>query len=97
MIHIDLLNNPPPQDWIDRADVITQQLLEAENEETRNQIIDDNQALWGELREHLSNIGHRKCWYSESINDGAYCHVDHFRPKKRQLARQEKMKVDIGG
>ncbi|MBW8244835.1 hypothetical protein K1F50_18650 [Muricauda oceani] len=85
MIHIDLLNNPPPQDWIDRADAVTQQLLEAEDIETRNQIIDDNQALWAELREHLSNISYRKCWYSESINDGAYCHVDHFRPKKKAI------------
>ena len=85
MIHIDINNNPPPQEWIDRADTITAQLLQAESCETRNSIIDNNENLWRELREYLSSLSHRKCWYSESINDGAYCHVDHFRPKKRAL------------
>jgi uncharacterized protein (TIGR02646 family) len=85
MIHIDLENNPPPIEWINRADAITQQLLAAPDGAARNEIIDDNQELWRELSEHLSNLSHRKCWYSESINDGAYCHVDHFRPKKKAI------------
>lgn len=85
MIYIDLENHPPPQEWIERADTITLQLLNEEDSDRRNQIIDNNEGLWRELREHLSNLSHRKCWYSESINDGAYCHIDHFRPKKRAI------------
>ena len=29
MIYIDLENNPPSQDWIDRADIVTQELVDA--------------------------------------------------------------------
>lgn len=82
MIFIDLENNPPSQDWLDRADNLTQQLIAAQTPAAKNAIIDANQALWNELKDHLSNLSNQKCWYTESINSGAHCHVDHFRPKK---------------
>jgi len=85
MRYIDLENNPPPDDWLQRADELTQQLLDAGSEEERNQIIDGNQNIWGELKDHLRIISGNKCWYSESKNDSAHCHVDHFRPKKKAL------------
>jgi uncharacterized protein (TIGR02646 family) len=85
MIYIDLESNPPPQDWIDRADLLTQQLINAATSVERNAIIAANQGIWGELKNHLSALRNRKCWYSESINDGAHCHVDHFRPKVNAL------------
>lgn len=85
MIYIDLENNPPPQDWIDRADVVTQQLISAPDEATRNSIIDKNQSLWNELKVHLSGLSNNKCWYTESVNAAAHCHVDHFRPKKEVI------------
>lgn len=82
MIYIDLENNPPAQDWIDRADKVTQQLLTAQDDASRNDIIDRNRNLWDELKNHLTALSHNKCWYTESINPAAHCHVDHFRPKK---------------
>lgn len=82
MIYIDLENNPPSQDWINRADAVTQELIAAENNVLRNTIIDNNQALWNELKVHLATLSNNKCWYTESINAAAHCHVDHFRPKK---------------
>jgi uncharacterized protein (TIGR02646 family) len=85
MIFIDLENNPPPQDWIDRADALTQQLIAAPTIAAKNVIIDANQALWNELKDHLSALSNQKCWYTESINAGAHCHVDHFRPKKEVI------------
>lgn len=85
MIYIDLENNPPSQDWIDRADVVTQQLIAAQDEAARNTIIDDYQGLWNELKTHLTALSNNKCWYTESINAAAHCHVDHFRPKKEVI------------
>lgn len=85
MIYIDLENNPPPQDWIDRADIVTQELVDEADSVLRNQIIDANQPLWNELKNHLSSLYNDKCWYTESINSGAHCHVDHFRPKKEVI------------
>ena len=85
MRYIDLENNPPADDWIQRADNLTQQLIDAGSENERNRIIDDNQDIWGELKDHLRGLSGNKCWYSESKNDSAHCHVDHFRPKKRAI------------
>jgi uncharacterized protein (TIGR02646 family) len=86
MRYIDLENNPPPDDWIKRAEALTQQLLSAAgNPQEINKIIDDNENIWGELKDHLRALSHNKCWYSESKNDSAHCHVDHFRPKKKSL------------
>lgn len=85
MRYIDLENNPPDQDWIDRADALTLQLSQAADKAARDAIIDANQNTWTELKDHLRGISHNKCWYSESRNDSAHCHVDHFRPKGRAL------------
>lgn len=82
MIYIDLENNPPSQEWIDRADAITQQLIATQDDVARNTIIDNNQPLWNELKGHLSALSNNKCWYTESVNAAAHCHIDHFRPKK---------------
>lgn len=94
MIFIDLNNNPPCQDWIDRADILTQQLINTPNITDKHQIIDENQGMWGEIKEFLSNLKNKKCWYSESRNDGAHCHVDHFRPKKESINESGN---DLGG
>ncbi len=85
MRYIDLENNPPSDNWIARADNLTQQLINANTEEERNQIIDNNQNMWGELKDHLRGLSNNKCWYSESKNDSAHCHIDHFRPKKKAV------------
>lgn len=85
MIYIDIDNYEPSQDWLNRADAITQQLLLAVDYAARIVIINANQHMWTELKQQLSNARNRKCWYSESVNDFAHCHVDHFRPKVKAL------------
>ncbi len=94
MRYIDLENNPPDQDWIDRADALTLQLTQAADKAARGVIIDDNQNMWTEIKDHFRGLSHNKCWYSESKNDSAHCHIDHFRPKKEAIAEDKK---DKGG
>ncbi|AXT55388.1 hypothetical protein D1815_06315 [Aquimarina sp. AD1] len=93
MRYINLEDNPPKQDWIERADDITAELLNAK-EEDRQTIIEKNKGLWSELKSHLKDLNHNKCWYSDSKNDSAHCHIDHFRPKGRALDEEGK---DKGG
>jgi uncharacterized protein (TIGR02646 family) len=85
MIYIDIDNYEPDENWLDRADELTDLLLATTTPEERTEIIETNEKMWGELKQHFCNIRQRKCWYSESINDYAHCHVDHFRPKTRAL------------
>lgn len=85
MILIDLLNNPPSEEWLQKAEVVTQLLIDTNDRTEKIAIINKNQSLWSELKDHLSKLRNRKCWYTESINDGAHCHVDHFRPKINAL------------
>lgn len=81
MIYINIDSHEPDEDWLNRADSLTADLLAAADADARKQIIEDNQGMWGELKQHFCDVLHRKCWYSESVNDFAHCHVDHFRPK----------------
>jgi hypothetical protein len=94
MIFIDLANNPPEINWINKADLVTRSLIQAADPDARKAIIDSNQGLWTELKDYLSRLRNRKCWYSESINDGSHCHVDHFRPKLKAI---DQNKIDQGG
>jgi uncharacterized protein (TIGR02646 family) len=84
MIHINRDNSLPDQDWLNRADAITTELMDPKNNSTnaRNAIIDRNEELWGELKDFLLSISHNKCWYSEAKDAYNHLHVDHFRPKK---------------
>ncbi|MBK7359195.1 MAG: hypothetical protein IPI45_06190 [Saprospiraceae bacterium] len=85
MIFVNIDDHEPEQDWLDRADALTDQLINAATPAERATIIQDNQAMWGELKEQFCNVLQRKCWYSESVNDFAHCHVDHFRPKSSAI------------
>lgn len=49
----------------------------------RNKVIDDNSSHWGELKEWLLALSHRKCWFSEVKDLYNHWHVEHFRPKKQ--------------
>ncbi len=84
MIFVNIDNHEPEQDWLNKADVLTNQLLAAVPAD-RAGIIEDNEDMWGELKQHFCNVLQRKCWYSESVNDFAHCHVDHFRPKSKAI------------
>jgi len=84
MIFVNIDNHEPDEDWLDRADALTDQLLAAAPA-VRALIIEANEGMWGELKQHFCDVLQRKCWYSESVNDFAHCHVDHFRPKSRAI------------
>jgi uncharacterized protein (TIGR02646 family) len=94
MIFVNIDNHEPEQDWLDRADALTDQLLNAADAAARAVIIAGNDNMWGEIKQLFCDALQRKCWYSESINDFAHCHVDHFRPKSRAL---DENGVDQGG
>lgn len=94
MIYIDRTGKAPDQDWLDRADTVTQQLLAAPTVAEKHLIIDANEDLWGELKDFLLGISDGKCWYSESNDSYQHLHVDHFRPKKVALGIDKK---DHGG
>lgn len=94
MIFIDRAGKSPDQDWLDRADAVTQQLLAAASTADKNNIIDANENLWTELKDFLLGISHEKCWYSESKDSYNHLHVDHFRPKKIAIGIDKR---DYGG
>jgi uncharacterized protein (TIGR02646 family) len=90
MIHIDRTGFEPQIEWLNNADALTQQLINAPNEISRNQIIDDNQKIWGDLKDFLLSISNNKCWYSEAKDAYNHLHVDHFRPKKIAMGIDKK-------
>jgi uncharacterized protein (TIGR02646 family) len=94
MIYIDRTGFEPDVDWVNNADSLTQQLINAPDEISRNNIIDGNEAVWGELKDFLLSISFNKCWYSEAKDAYNHLHVDHFRPKKIALGID---KVNYGG
>jgi len=94
MMYINRLGKSPSQDWLNQADKITKQLLNAASLQEKNAIIDANQHLWGELKDFLLEISHQKCWYSEAKDSYNHLHVDHFRPKKSSFGIDKK---DYGG
>lgn len=94
MIFIDLENNPPDIEWVNKAAKLTQKLIEETDLEKKFQIIDANAKLWGEIKKHLLKLSHEKCWYSEAKDKFSYYHVDHFRPKKKAVDDKGK---DRGG
>lgn len=94
MIFVNRNAFTPDIDWINRADILTQALIASPDEISRNQIIDNNEGMWGELKDFLLNISHNKCWYSEARDSYNHLHVDHFRPKKVALGID---KVNYGG
>lgn len=81
-------NSKPPKTWLDRAELLAEQLEKAADDQTRIAVVFANRKLWRdpELLDWLTNLHHRKCWYSEARESTSSYHVDHFRPKGK--ARQ---------
>jgi hypothetical protein len=80
--HIPLGMQVPETNWIKRADALLAQLRGAPDATARNDIIDRNSALWGELKEWLLRLSHGKCWFSEAKDCFSHWDVEHYRPKK---------------
>lgn len=55
--------------------------------EVRKTYIQANSTAWTAVREYLSEMSARKCWYSEAKESVSRYQVDHFRPHGR--AKQE--------
>ena len=65
MIHIPFGHEAPSQAWLEKRK-ISEQLDAAENKQERDQIIDGNSKLWGELKDWLLKFSNGKCWFSEA-------------------------------
>lgn len=64
-----------PEGWTDRADKAKRAI------ELGEKTIDQQSAIWGELKCKLRDLSHKKCWYCEIKQERSYNTVDHFRPK----------------
>jgi hypothetical protein len=50
--------------------------------EARNEVIDDNDDHWSDLKPWLFALSHGKCWFTEARDIASHQDVEHFRPKK---------------
>lgn len=82
MRYIDLSELELPDGWLDKANKLTQELVEANSLEARNTIIAKNE-IWKELFLPLNKLSNGKCWYSEAKDVMSDRDVDHFRPKNK--------------
>ncbi len=82
MRYIPLREHNPDPEWIRRAAALIAELKSAGDCGARNMIIDENSALWGELKEWLLGLSHGKCWFSEAKDCFSHWDVEHYRPKK---------------
>ncbi len=81
MRYIPLHEKQPSPEWLAKADKVIQMIKNAPNSETRNEIIEKNSKIWGELKEWLLSLSDNKCWFSEARDCINYSEVEHFRPK----------------
>jgi hypothetical protein len=83
LIHINYPNGrKPPDDWLEKARVLTENLKVARDKAARDKIIDDNSPVWGEIKGWLEEFSDGKCWFSEARGRCFHWQVEHFRPKK---------------
>jgi len=82
MRYIPLRAQQPDPEWVMRATSLISELKAAADSDARNQIIDNNSDLWGELKEWLLRLSHGKCWFSEAKDCFSHWDVEHYRPKK---------------
>jgi len=80
--HISLGTQKPASSWVKKAEALLEKLKTATDTAARNKIIDDNSAVWGELKEWLLSLSHQKCWFSEAKDCFSHWDVEHYRPKK---------------
>lgn len=83
MIFIDVSKLNIPQEWLEKAKRLTDELMRINDPGTRAEFITHHAALWQELKKELEAISFNKCWYCEAQNIRGDLHVDHYRPKIR--------------
>jgi uncharacterized protein (TIGR02646 family) len=79
---IDLDGKEPSQAWRDKAKAVSDRLDNAATKAERDKIIDENSALWSELKDWLVQLSGGKCWFSEARDVFSHWDVEHYRPKK---------------
>jgi len=82
MRHISREGKAPDAAWLAKAGELLEQLKSASDTEARNKMIDNNAAVWRELRDWLLELSHGKCWFSEAKDCFSHWDVEHYRPKK---------------
>ena len=82
MRHIPLRDQEPDAAWLIKASRLLDELKAAHDAAARDKIIDDNSAVWGELKQWLLHLSHQKCWFSEAQDGFSHWDVEHYRPKK---------------
>jgi hypothetical protein len=100
MIYIDINKLSPSQEWLDKSQVLLDELIVHRNDKAkRDEIIDraSSQKHWKALKEELKKLSYGKCWYSEAREIYSYYHVDHFRPKKRAIDDTSGVKIPRDG
>jgi hypothetical protein len=80
MRYINIKDIELPDGWEDRAKILHDRLVSAENAIERAEILEEN-PIWQELFIPLQNLSFGKCWYSEARDVMSDKDVDHFRPK----------------
>lgn len=85
MIFIDMEGKKPDDEWIQKSDDLTRELIrlhQAGDKAGRNKVIDDHASHWGQIKDWLASLSHGKCWFSEAREIYSHMDVEHFRPKK---------------
>ncbi|MFZ2956556.1 MAG: hypothetical protein WA705_06675 [Candidatus Ozemobacteraceae bacterium] len=82
MRFIPLSQKAPDPTWLKKTSDLISKLKKAKSRAARHKIIDDNSAVWGELKQWLLSISHGKCWFSEAKDCFNHWDVEHYRPKK---------------
>lgn len=98
MRYINLTDIELPDDWLEKAKKLTQELKDAKDDKARKKIIDlGKNEIWKELFIPLQNLSNGKCWYSEAKDVMSDRDIDHFRPKKQAKNIDEIPRVDEDG
>lgn len=78
------------RDWSKVPDEIKEALKKAADEldaipdpQARKAHIESNSKAWTAVRDYLSGMSNKKCWYSEARESVSRYQVDHFRPHGR--------------
>ena len=64
MRYIPLRDHEPDAAWLMKATRLLDELKAAPDAAARDKIIDDNSAVWGELKQWLLHLSHQKRWFS---------------------------------
>lgn len=77
-------NGTPPQELIDKAENVLELLEEADTQDDRKEIIDQerNRKVYREFHDWLLKQSYGKCWFSDTESLFTHFDVEHYRPKK---------------